>query len=94
MRQHFIRLLRDGLWGRTAQLHAAAFRRREDGRLHLPHVHKFGEAFATLSRWMAEGRLVCRKDIIDGLENAIAALQGLFDGTNIGKRLVRVGDAA
>jgi len=43
---------------------------------------------------MAEGRLVCRKDIIDGLENAIAALQGLFDGTNIGKRLVRVGDAA
>jgi NADPH-dependent curcumin reductase CurA len=40
--------------------------------------------------WVKEGRLKYREDIVDGLEQAPAALLKLFDGTNFGKLLVRV----
>jgi NADPH-dependent curcumin reductase len=42
------------------------------------------------STWLFEGRLKYREDIVDGLENAPAALLKLFDGTNFGKLIVRV----
>ncbi len=41
--------------------------------------------------WVADGSLVYREDIIDGLENAPEALAGLLEGRNFGKMLVRVG---
>ena len=43
-----------------------------------------------LARWLADGRLAYREDIVEGLENAPAAFQRLFDGRNFGKLLVRV----
>ncbi|MNL53147.1 putative NADP-dependent oxidoreductase YfmJ [compost metagenome] len=65
------------------------FRRaRMEGFIFLDYVDRFPTAFKDLSRWLAEGRLACREDIIDGLENAPAALQGLFEGRNNGKCLV------
>ena len=48
------------------------------------------EAEARLARWIAEGRLKAELDILDGLEKAPEALIGLFDGSNRGKRAVRV----
>lgn len=68
-----------------------AFRRaRMEGFIFLDYVDRFPAAFEDLSRWVSEGRLNYREDIIDGLENAPAALQDLFEGRNIGKRLVRL----
>jgi NADPH-dependent curcumin reductase CurA len=40
---------------------------------------------------VADGSLVYREDVIDGLENAPDALTGILSGRNFGKLLVRVG---
>ena len=53
---------------------------------------RFDEAFTKLRAWEAEGRLVHREHVHDGLEHAVDALNGLFTGTNIGKTVVRVSD--
>ncbi len=52
------------------------------------------EALAALTRWVADGRLKYREDIVDGIENAPAAFVGLFHGQNVGKQLVRTRAAA
>jgi NADPH-dependent curcumin reductase CurA len=48
------------------------------------------KAEADLRRWVAEGRLKVAEDIVEGLENAPAALIGLLADKNRGKRMVRV----
>jgi NADPH-dependent curcumin reductase CurA len=40
--------------------------------------------------WVADGSLVYREDVVDGLENAPEALTGILTGQNFGKLLVRV----
>jgi len=52
---------------------------------------RFDEAFTALRRWDAEGLLVHREHIYDGIESCVDALNGLFTGANIGKTLVHVG---
>jgi len=54
-------------------------------------MDRSSEAIAQLQRWVAEGRIKVREDIVDGLENAPAGLVGLLAGGNVGKRMVRVG---
>ena len=44
-----------------------------------------------MAQWLREGRVKYREDVVEGLENAVAAFQGLFRGQNFGKLLVRVG---
>jgi len=44
-----------------------------------------------MGQWLREGRVKYREDVVEGLENAVAAFQGLFRGQNLGKLLVRVG---
>jgi NADPH-dependent curcumin reductase CurA len=45
-----------------------------------------------LARWLKEGRIVAKEEIVEGLENAPDAFQRLFDGRNFGKLLVKVSD--
>ena len=42
--------------------------------------------------WVAEGSLVYREDVVNGLDQAPEALAGILSGRNFGKLLVRVGD--
>ncbi len=42
--------------------------------------------------WIRDGELSYKEDIVDGLENAVSAFQGLLRGKNFGKLLVRVSD--
>ena len=51
----------------------------------------FSEGLARLSRWVKEGRIRYREDIVQGIENAPAAFAGLMEGKNFGKQLVQVG---
>lgn len=51
---------------------------------------RFGEFFAQMSTWLAEGKIKFREDIVDGLENAPQAFMGLLDGKNFGKLIIRV----
>ncbi len=47
-----------------------------------------------LAGWLESGALIAREDILDGLDAAPRALVGLLAGENLGKRIVRVADAA
>lgn len=40
--------------------------------------------------WVREGKVKFREDVVDGLENAPAALIGMLKGKNFGKVLVRI----
>ncbi len=53
---------------------------------------RFEQAYADLRRWEAEGKLVHRETVFEGLESCVDALNGLFTGANIGKMLVKVND--
>ena len=81
----------DGYGTGPANYMQLAFRRaRMEGFLFFDHAALFPSALARLSGWVATGELRWAEDIVDGLENAPAALQRLFDGANLGKQLVRV----
>lgn len=43
-----------------------------------------------IAQWYAEGKLQWRETVVEGLENAPAALIGLFSGRNFGKMLVKL----
>ncbi|WP_254837687.1 NADP-dependent oxidoreductase [Natronomonas marina] len=53
---------------------------------------RWGEALDRLSTWVADGDVQYRENVVEGLENAPEAFLGLFEGTKIGKQLVRVGE--
>jgi NADPH-dependent curcumin reductase CurA len=65
-------------------------RARMEGFLCSDYARRSPEAFSELMSWFAVGKLKYRLEIIDGLENAPALLNRLFDGTNAGKLLVKV----
>jgi NADPH-dependent curcumin reductase CurA len=55
---------------------------------------RFPEWRALAAPWIADGTLKYREDVIDGLENAPDALNGILGGRNFGKLLVRVAEEA
>ena len=56
----------------------------------MDHAAQDGVALRKLRCWVESGQICVVEDIIDGLENAPAALTGLLAGQNHGKRMVRV----
>jgi len=65
-------------------------RLRMEGFIVMDFPDQEAKAAADLKRWVAEGKLKVVEDIVEGLENAPAALVGLLAGDNRGKRMVRV----
>ena len=49
------------------------------------------KAIRALQTWVANGQIKVTEDIVDGLENAPAALIGLLAGDNSCKRMVLAG---
>lgn len=45
-----------------------------------------------VSGWLASGALVDRVSVVEGIENAGAGLEGLLNGANLGKALIRLSD--
>ena len=66
-------------------------RLRMEGFIVMDFAHNDAKATRALQTWVAEGKIKVSEDIVDGLENAPAALIGLLNGDNTGKRMVRVG---
>lgn len=56
------------------------------------YVDEYDQGRAAMSAWIKDGKLKYQDDIVEGLENAPSAFVGLFQGSNIGKRLVRITD--
>ncbi len=48
------------------------------------------EFMAAVAGWIRDGRVKYREDIVDGLENAPRVFQGLLQGRNFGKQVIRV----
>lgn len=51
---------------------------------------RFPEALSRLERWVRDGSLTYLEDVLDGIEHAPGAIAGLYAGTNLGKRLIRL----
>jgi hypothetical protein len=66
-------------------------RGRMEGFIVLDFLPRAAEAVGALAGWLREGKLVDRVDVMEGLEQAPAALARLFAGENRGKQLVRIG---
>ncbi|WP_354698482.1 Putative NADP-dependent oxidoreductase YfmJ [Paraconexibacter sp. AEG42_29] len=62
------------------------------GYLVLDHVDRFPEAIEHLAGLLGDGRMHSDETVVDGFENALDCMNSLFDGTNTGKLLLRLGD--
>jgi NADPH-dependent curcumin reductase CurA len=59
----------------------------------LDHMGEFNSASARLARWVREGKLKYREEIFDGIEHCPGAIADLYNGQNLGKRLIRLAPA-
>ena len=48
------------------------------------------EAFQDIGKWISEGKIKYKNDIVPGLENASTAIKKLFSGENNGKLIVQI----
>ena len=56
------------------------------------HASREPEFLRDVGGWIERGELRYREDVVEGLEHAVSAFQGLLQGKNFGKLLVRVSD--
>jgi NADPH-dependent curcumin reductase CurA len=78
--------------GPRVERHLLTKRARMQGFLVFDHVHRFPEALEQLERWVRDGRIRYREDVLDGIEHAPGSIAGLYRGDNLGKRLIRIAD--
>jgi len=72
--------------------HLISTRATVEGFLVSDFAPRFSEATEQLAEWVQSGDVQYRETVTEGLESAPDAFLGLFEGENIGKQLVRVGD--
>jgi NADPH-dependent curcumin reductase CurA len=63
-------------------------RSRIEGFIVMDYAARYKEAAQELGAWLKEGKLKHQEDILEGLENAPAALRRLFEGKNRGKQIL------
>ena len=57
------------------------------------HIRQYAAAFhRDMQAWLAAGSVKPLEEVVNGLENAPEAFQGLFEGRNLGKLLIKVAD--
>ena len=67
-------------------------RAKLEGFIVLDHFDRIGEAIPELAGWMQEGKLQPLETVVEGFESLPTAINMLFDGGNVGKLVVRVGE--
>jgi NADPH-dependent curcumin reductase CurA len=65
-------------------------RARMQGFLVSDYMSRAEEAMTQLGRWMMEGKIKYRVDVVEGLEQTPRAVNKLFDGSNQGKLVVKI----
>ena len=65
-------------------------RARVEGFIVMDYMNRAQEAVAELSKWLAEGKIKYRVEVVEGLEHAPEALNKLFDGSHSGKLVVKI----
>lgn len=61
------------------------------GYIRSDHLDRQEAFLRDMTAWVRDGRVKYREDIVQGLENAVSAFQGLLTGRNLGKLMVQVG---
>ncbi|MBT2583467.1 NADP-dependent oxidoreductase [Planococcus sp. ISL-109] len=56
------------------------------------YAHDFKTGAQELGKWLQEGKLKYEETITDGFDKTPEAFLGLFEGSNLGKQLVKVAD--
>lgn len=67
-------------------------RLRIQGFIQFDYIHRMPDFQRDMGTWLREGRIHYQEDVVQGLENAVDAFQGLLTGRNRGKLLVQAGD--
>jgi NADPH-dependent curcumin reductase CurA len=62
------------------------------GFLYTDYADRFDEGLQVLQGWLDDRSLTVTEDILDGLEKTPEGLIGVLNGTNVGKRMIRVAD--
>lgn len=65
---------------------------RVQGLLVTDYEDGHAEALKEMAGWIAQGELVYRETVVEGLENAPATFNRLFEGSNFGKLIIHVSD--
>ena len=52
--------------------------------------NRYQEGIVQMAKWLGEGKLKHREEIVDGFENTVKAFIGMLKGDNTGKMLVKV----
>ncbi len=68
-------------------------RARMEGFVVIDYLGRAPEATREMAGWIAEGKLIAREDVVEGLDNFPEALQKLFRGENVGKLVLKVSDS-
>lgn len=76
--------------GPRVERHLLVKRARMEGFVIFDYADRQDEAVTQLRRWIAEGKLRYKEDILDGIEACPDAIAGLYRGENRGKRLIRL----
>jgi NADPH-dependent curcumin reductase CurA len=65
---------------------------RMQGFIVLDYLDRAGDAIAALTDWVMAGEIAWREDIQEGFDDIPATLVRLFDGSNVGKQLLKLAD--
>ena len=61
-----------------------------EGYLVSDHIAKYPKFEEMTVQYIKGGKIIYVEDVTEGLENALSALIGLFEGRNVGKQVVVV----
>ena len=67
-------------------------RARMEGFLVSDFTDRWNEGLKRLSRWVRDGKIKYREDMVEGLENAPDGFMRLMRGENFGKLVVKIAD--
>jgi NADPH-dependent curcumin reductase CurA len=70
---------------------AVSHRLKLQGFIWSDHNDIINEFYASMSKWIAEGKIKWKENVFEGLENAPKAFVSLFKGESLGRTLVKLG---
>jgi NADPH-dependent curcumin reductase CurA len=67
-------------------------RAKMEGIVVFDNVKNYGKAAAEMAGWIAQGKLIAKEHVVDGIETFPETLLMLFKGENFGKLVLKVGN--
>lgn len=56
------------------------------------YAHRYNEFAEDMTKWLEEGRIHYKEQVVEGLENAPEAFKGLLEGKNFGKLVIKTNE--